>query len=150
MWFWFESGCWFFPCLCTFLKPVLLNLSFLGLLWLYFLNVWFLVTETWGSQNYQPVLWKPSVVLLNIIFCQEVCGFLSLHSVWKEAPFMVPPRPCESLALPFKFIILPISLSSLPGTTEHLLLFWSTCMTSFARFDFGYLVLWDLVKGFFN
>lgn len=100
----------------------------LGLLWLCFLNVWFLVTETWGSQNHHLVLWKPSVVLLNTIFCRDVCGFLPLHFVWKESPVSVPPGACESLALPFKFFILPISLNSIPSTRKHLLLCWSTFM----------------------
>lgn len=132
---WLESCCWFCP-VCLHLSEVAPEACAcsLPLVWLYYLNAWFPVVETWGSPNHQPVLWKSGVVLLNPVFCLR-CFFP--YILWpKEALVSMSPGLPESLALPLRFIVLRISLRSLPGTGKHLLLLCSsTWVRSFARFS---------------
>lgn len=141
-----ESCCWFCPVslhlseiapeACAGRLP-----SSLGLLWLYYLNACFPVTETWRSSKHQPVLWKPGVVLLNSIFCLRCffpafCGKKRFQSACPQGrlnPWLCRWKP-----------------SSVSGP------FWAQGNTCFAcaqipgwgllpGFEFGYLVLRNFI-----
>lgn len=87
------------------------------------------------------MLWKPNIELLNPII-RPRCFSSSI--LWqKEASVSVSPGLPESLALPLRFIVLHISLDSLPNTCF-------SCDQAcgwglLPDLEFGYVVLWSFI-----
>lgn len=144
MWVWFESGCCFFLCLCTFLKPVLSIFCLSSALAIFlvcgFLWPWpedpKIISQCYGN----PILccWIPYFAKMSTDF------FLCI--LYEKRPVSVPPGPCESLALPFKFIILPLISAAFPAWRSIFFHAQAHAWGLFPGFDLGYLVLWGLVK----
>ena len=105
------------------------------------------MTETWVSPNHQPVLWKPGVVLLNLIFCPRFfltfCGKKRLQSACPQGHLNPWLCPWESLSCP--------SVSA-PFPTQG-----NTCFSCapvggwglLPSFEFGYLVLQNFIRRLF-
>lgn len=106
--------------------------------------MWFLLT--WGSQNHQPVLWKPNVVLLNTISAKVFVGFF-LYFLYEKRPQSVCTQGHVNPWLcPSNLSCCPCVSAPFPAWGNTYFMLRHMLEVFLPGFDFGCLVLWGLVK----